>query len=185
MTRVHGYQPTNTTTPGTPPNGPAGTSTAQPRHHRLAITTAATGYGSTVTLDGQDISHALTGLTLNLGVGRASIATLDLLLIDITEVKDAQTRILVPDATRDALTALGWTPPADPRDEDTSDVHITEFLVVHRYRTDQGDWAWSWRCWGDAGCDGHLALDLSNRPYAERKAREHLATEHPEAAKGA
>lgn len=60
-----------------------------------------------------------------------------------------------------------------------ADLDITEYLVVHRYRTDRGDWAWCVRCWGDGDCDGHLALDLSDRPYAERKAREHLAAQHP------
>jgi hypothetical protein len=112
MARTYGYQPTSDATPSTPPNEPAGASSA--RHPRLAIRATATGHGRTVTLDGNDISKALTGVTLTLGVGQVPTATLDLLLIDVTEVQDAETRILIPDATRDALTAIGWTPPAEP-----------------------------------------------------------------------
>lgn len=66
----------------------------------------------------------------------------------------------------------------DPHAEPTDDLNITPYLVVHRYR-EHGTWLWSWRCWGDGPCDGHLALDLNNRAYAERNARRHLAEEHP------
>ncbi|WNI19159.1 hypothetical protein [Actinacidiphila sp. ITFR-21] len=68
--------------------------------------------------------------------------------------------------------------PDQNESEPTADLDITPYLVIHRYRTDRGDWSWSWRCWGDGDCDGWLALDLSDRTYAERKAREHLADEH-------
>lgn len=66
--------------------------------------------------------------------------------------------------------------------EPTGDIDITPYLVVHHYRTDRGRWAWCVRCWGDGTCDGHLALDLRDRAYAERKARQHLADAHPAAA---
>jgi hypothetical protein len=91
-----------------------------------------------------------------------------------------ETHLVVSDATRNALIALGWTPPAEPEPEPTNDpINITPYLVVQRYRQDHGGHAWAMRCWGDGTCDGHLALDLDNRAYAERKARAHLATEHP------
>jgi hypothetical protein len=69
-------------------------------------------------------------------------------------------------------------PNGDAQTEDTSDLDITPFLVVHHYRRDGGDWAWLYRCWGDGGCDGFLSLDWSSRTSAERQAREHLAG-HP------
>lgn len=170
------------TQPGPPP--PPSASSAQPRRPRLGITAKAPGEHSTVTLDGHDIARALTGLTLTLGVGQVPTATLDLLLLDITEVQDAETRILVPDATRDVLTALGWTAPAELAPQTDAQpshdpIEITPYLVVQQYRHEHRGLAWVVRCWGDGDCDGHLALDLSDRAYAERKAREHLAAEHP------
>jgi len=82
-------------------------------NHRLAITAKAPGERSTVTIDGHDISRALTGLTLSIGVGQIPTATLDLLLIDATQFQDAEARILIPEATRETLLALGWTEPDD------------------------------------------------------------------------
>lgn len=111
-----GYAPTHNTQPGTPPHGPAGASSANANTHRLAIT--ARGLGSTVHLDGHDIGSALTGLTLTLSAGQAPTATLDLAIHNVTELQDSETRILIPDATRDALIALGWTPPADEPKKD-------------------------------------------------------------------
>ncbi|MEE4546475.1 hypothetical protein V2S66_31485 [Streptomyces sp. V4-01] len=178
MTRTYGYQPTSNATPGTPPNEPAGASSAQPRRHRLAVHATGYGQGSTVTLDGHDISGALTGLTFAIEVNKPTTATLDLRLYDVTEIQDVEARVLVPDGTRDALIALGWAPPAEPTEVPTADLDVTEFLVVHRYRRDQGGHAWLFRCWGDGGCDGFLSLDWSTRASAERQAREHLAG-HP------
>jgi hypothetical protein len=145
-----------------------------PDTHRLAIT--ATGVGTAeVLLNGQDIANALTGLTLDMGVGKVPTATLDLLLIDTTKVQDAETRIFIPDATREALLALGWTPPTEP--EPTDHLRVTPYLVVYRYH--DGVWAWMWRCDGDGTCEGHTALDFTNRKHAEANARDHLAAEHP------
>lgn len=80
--------------------------------HNLAI--KATGIGTAeILLNGQDIASALTDLTLTMGVGKVPTATLDLLLIDTTQIQDAETRILIPDSTRDLLVTLGWAPPCD------------------------------------------------------------------------
>lgn len=62
--------------------------------------------------------------------------------------------------------------------EPTGDLDITPYLVVHRYRTDRGDWAWSWNCDGDGSCEGHRALDFDSRDHAERNAHIHLAARH-------
>lgn len=75
--------------------------------------------------------------------------------------------------------ACDWRPGQKDGPALTNDLDITDYLYVHRYRTDHGDWAWSWRCSGAGNCNGHLALSLSSRDEAERNAREHLAAEHP------
>jgi hypothetical protein len=80
--------------------------------HKLAITQLdPTGYS--VTVDGHDISTALTGLSVTMNAGRHTEATLDLRYIDVTEIQDAETRIHIPDAIREVLLALGWTAPAE------------------------------------------------------------------------
>lgn len=56
---------------------------------------------------------------------------------------------------------------------------LPPYLAVQEYRTDDGRQSWVFRCWGDGDCDGALHLDLGNQPYAERKAREHIAEAHP------
>jgi hypothetical protein len=131
-------------------------------------------YGHRVLLDGTDIANSINGLTITMRAGLPASVELSLPIIDVTEIQDAEARILIPDATRDTLTALGWTPPASTGDEPTGDLEITPFLVVHRYRRDKGDWAWLYRCWGDAGCDGFLSLDWSARDTAQREAHAHL-----------
>lgn len=179
MPRTYGYQPTGDTTPGTPPTEPAGASSARTRHSFAVTTTGPTS--AQVLIDGHDIAHGVTGLTLTMGVAQVPTVTLDLAILDATEIQDVQARVLIPDATRDLLTHLGWTAPADPHAEPTEPIEITPYLVVQRYRTARGTWAWCWRCWGDGDCGGHLTLDLNNRAHAERNAREHLAAEHPDA----
>ena len=47
--------------------------------------------GAEVLIDGHDIAHGLTGLTITMGAGQ------------------------IPDTTRDALVKLGWTPPSEPK----------------------------------------------------------------------
>lgn len=68
---------------------------------------------ATVRVDGVDISHALTGLTITAGAGEGPTATLDLAIHEESghHVTATDVRLRVPDDTRDALVALGWTPP--------------------------------------------------------------------------
>jgi hypothetical protein len=145
--------------------------------HTLKISKYDT-HGHEILLDGTDIANGIDGLTITMRAGHPASVELSMPIVDVTELQDPETRILIPDATRDVLLALGWTPPADPDAEDTSDLHITEYLTVHHYRRDKGDMAWLYRCWGDAGCDGFLSLDWTTRDTAEREARQHLAG-HP------
>lgn len=83
--------------------------------HTLAIHSK--GTHATVHLDGTDIAHALTGIALTLGVNKAATATLDLVIVDVTEVQDTEARIVIPDATRDLLVQLGWTAPPEATDQ--------------------------------------------------------------------
>jgi hypothetical protein len=51
-------------------------------------------------------------------------------------------------------------------------------LVVQPYRTDRGENAWVFRCWGTDTCDGWLSLDHSSQQSAERARDRHVAEEH-------
>ena len=87
-------------------------STHQQRTHKVSIT----GNGVTetsVVVDGVDLARGLTGLELTMGVGQIPQLTLDVQLIDTTEIQDIEARVYLSPASHDALVALGWTPPAD------------------------------------------------------------------------
>ncbi|MCU1612610.1 MAG: hypothetical protein JWO98_150 [Frankiales bacterium] len=88
--------------------------------HTVRIT-ANGPHATEVSIDGTDIRNALTGLTLRMGVGDIPRMTVDLLLLDVTELQDAEAQVLIPDATVEALVALGWTPPVDPAPADTKE----------------------------------------------------------------
>lgn len=51
-------------------------------------------------------------------------------------------------------------------------------LVVEPYRTDRGEHAWVFRCWGTTTCDGWLSLDHPSRQSAERARDRHTAEHH-------
>lgn len=70
------------------------------------------GMDQTVQLDGVDITHALRGVTLRLGVGSLPVAELDAAVYDVDTVAEGAV-VHVPEATRAALVALGWTPPEE------------------------------------------------------------------------
>lgn len=67
------------------------------------------GHGM-IKIDGVDLSHATRGVRLTSQVG--SLTELELDLVVLTEVT-ADVRVAIPQATRDALTELGWTPPEE------------------------------------------------------------------------
>lgn len=68
--------------------------------------------GTTVALDGDDISAALTGVSLRVRLDHEPTAVLDVVLHDLLSEIEGP-RIVVPDATRDLLVRLGWTPPVE------------------------------------------------------------------------
>jgi hypothetical protein len=82
----------------------------QPR--TLRISTPTDRGGHVVEVDGVDISRALLGLTLYVRAGDMPTAVLDVVAEEIpTELDDV--RAYLPEATKDLLVRLGWTPPAE------------------------------------------------------------------------
>ena len=77
--------------------------------HRVKIQLSSTGNGS-VEVDGIDLSADTLGLSLHASARkRVSELQLDLLL-EVTEV-EGEMVVTVPGGTKEALVALGWTPP--------------------------------------------------------------------------
>ncbi|MBX9392271.1 hypothetical protein K4749_01320 [Streptomyces sp. TRM72054] len=68
--------------------------------------------GHVVELDGHDIANAVLGLTVTFKGGEPPLATLDLVLDEIPTETD-EVRVHMPEATRELLVRLGWTPPAE------------------------------------------------------------------------
>lgn len=66
--------------------------------------------GEEIELDGQRVEHGVRGLTVRGRVGQVPEVTLDLLLIDGTFI-DGEAHVTIPEATRQVLITLGWTPP--------------------------------------------------------------------------
>lgn len=76
------------------------------RNARLVL-----GYGTgTVDLDGHEIP-GVRSLTLNAGVNEITELELELVVREV-EV-DGEVIVTIADETREVLTRLGWTPPAD------------------------------------------------------------------------
>ncbi|MBX6387325.1 MAG: hypothetical protein IRZ07_30835 [Microbispora sp.] len=68
-------------------------------------------HAGAVRVDDIDISNAVYAVTVRAAATEVPTVTLDLRLPEILLATEAEVRL--PDATRDALIALGWTPPAD------------------------------------------------------------------------
>lgn len=67
-----------------------------------------------VSIDGHDISKAVRSLTFSSEAGMHPCVTLELHIHDVTTVSSQDTELLIPDATKEALLALGWTSPTEP-----------------------------------------------------------------------
>jgi hypothetical protein len=65
-----------------------------------------------IELDGQDIASAVTGLSLRVGTYGLPEVTLEVVLHELDTVLETPL-VILPDATRDLLVRLGWTPPAE------------------------------------------------------------------------
>ena len=80
---------------------------------KAEIEVSGAGRGGRVVLDGADVSKGVRGLTIRAGLGQVTQVELDLSVFDVTEFESDAVQILIPDHTRDALIALGWTPPPE------------------------------------------------------------------------
>ncbi|MGW5616269.1 hypothetical protein [Streptomyces sp. NPDC003877] len=78
----------------------------------LRISTPTDRGGQVVELDGVDVSRALLGLTLYVRAGDLPTAVLDVIAEEIPAELD-EVRAYLPEATKDLLVRLGWTPPAE------------------------------------------------------------------------
>ncbi|MEU5596826.1 hypothetical protein [Streptomyces sp. NPDC020298] len=81
----------------------------QPRTLRIAKPDDRGGW--IVELDGHDIARALVGLSLKLDGNPVAEVRLDVIAEELPT--EAKVRAYLPDATKDLLVRLGWTPPAE------------------------------------------------------------------------
>lgn len=65
-----------------------------------------------IEIDGVDISNAVRSFTLTHGYGEHPRLELELAMVDITSLDAPEAEYLLTARTRDALLAMGWTPPA-------------------------------------------------------------------------
>lgn len=79
------------------------------RDVRLTLTEAG-GKGSSVEVDGRDISALVRGVSLAARAGEITTVQLDLGPVTVHVAGEA--RVAVSGPTRDFLLTLGWTPPA-------------------------------------------------------------------------
>lgn len=76
---------------------------------KLEGPTATSGH---IKLDGTDVSSGVRGFVLRSEVGELTRLELDVLVLD-TQQFDGEVSVIIPDETREALIAIGWTPPDD------------------------------------------------------------------------
>ena len=81
------------------------------RHHVEIRTEGTRGQ---VLIDGHDIAKGVTGLTFTAGIDQqCPTLTLDLVLIDVTELGSTETDVLLGAGVAETLIKLGWTPPEE------------------------------------------------------------------------
>lgn len=81
-----------------------------PNSSSVLVHVEADGRGS-VLVDGYDISHVVEGLQLAVKPGRPSQLILDVRVDRAVHSALGRHEVHLPEATHDALVALGWTPP--------------------------------------------------------------------------
>ncbi|MEV5592224.1 hypothetical protein [Streptomyces sp. NPDC052496] len=68
-------------------------------------------YHHQVLIDGANIAHALSGLTLHMRSCMVPRLELDVQLVDVTQLGSVEAEVVLGAGVTDMLTALGWTPP--------------------------------------------------------------------------
>ncbi|MEU9285977.1 hypothetical protein AB0D57_14935 [Streptomyces sp. NPDC048275] len=71
------------------------------------------GNSARVTVDGVDVSSAVTAVTVHANAWDRPRVTLELSVHDVTRISSPETELLIPESTAKALVALGWAPPAE------------------------------------------------------------------------
>ncbi|MFL6141593.1 MAG: hypothetical protein ACJ72N_06960 [Labedaea sp.] len=67
-----------------------------------------------VEFDGVDISNAIDGLRFEHHAGRLPRVELRPIVVELDAALHGAGKVFIPDETRQLLTQLGWTPPAEP-----------------------------------------------------------------------
>ena len=70
------------------------------------------GVTGSVKLDGVELASSLRGFSIAWDVNSLPVLTLDPLVINANLLHHGVMDVRIPQATHDALVALGWTPPA-------------------------------------------------------------------------
>ena len=78
------------------------------------------GVRGTVEIDGQDVSNAVAGASVEVKAGYIPEVTLDLRVISVRELSLENARVLLPDDVAELLQRLGWTPPAATPEAETA-----------------------------------------------------------------
>jgi hypothetical protein len=84
--------------------------TANPRSLRIAKSPDRGGW--IVELDGHDIARALVGMTVRLTGDPVASVTLDV-IAEALPAELGEVKAYLPDATKELLVRLGWTPPVE------------------------------------------------------------------------
>lgn len=101
--------------------------------HKLMIVPNAEGYGSHhLHLDDQDISRGVRSLNLSLNPGDFPRVELEMAVVEIDRMEFETSELYIPDATKEALIALGWAPPREiPMDRrEQAREWITDFMAA-------------------------------------------------------
>jgi len=126
------------------------------QRHKMKITP---GMGAhAIHVDGHDLSRGVRTVRLTLEPGDAPHVELEMAIIEMDPVEFETPNLYIPDATRDALVALGWTPPAS--DEPPAVVLPARpqmESVVHMYGKPYEIVAWD--CYG-TGEGGYSSISL-------------------------
>ncbi|MEV4093791.1 hypothetical protein [Streptosporangium saharense] len=62
-------------------------------------------------LDGHNVAHGLRRAVLDLDPSRVPTLELEIRVHEIERLDAEEVQVLLPEATRDLLTRIGWTPP--------------------------------------------------------------------------
>ena len=81
--------------------------------HNIKIKLGELGFDSTIELDGTDLSHAVRRIDVSAQPGNLTQVTLDLGVVEVQRLDAEKADVLIPDDAKDALIALGWTPPQE------------------------------------------------------------------------